>query len=230
MEQLRTIALLVLSLAFVAGGLLIGAQGAGPERALGIACAAFFAACAIVFGVQLLPSEPPHPDAAGVTLIRPSRAQLLGFCAAGALMAAATPQIVRLAIGEGDVFATVTAILGVIVFGGASLLCLIRLVQPRALYRLDHVGIASLAAGQDWFVPWRAIRAIDAIGRAGQYFLTLDVDPAVPLPRGMVHGANRLAGFPPFTIGAQGSSVRFDQFAELVQRYWERGRLMQAHN
>jgi hypothetical protein len=79
-------------------------------------------------------------------------------------------------------------------------------------------------------VPWRAIRGIDAIGVHGQYFLALDVDPSAAPPGGVPHKAKRMAGFPAFTIGPQGSSVRFDVFAQIVQRYWERGRLMQAHN
>jgi hypothetical protein len=229
MAQLRTIGLLAISLGFVALGAFLTVRGAPAERGLGLACMAFFGGAAIIHALGLFPAERPQPDSHGVTLIRPSRAQLVGLAVGSALMAAATPAIATLQGASGPL-ATGLAIGGATLFGGGALYCVFRLLQPRALYRLDHVGIASLQGGRNWFVPWRAVRGIDPISVAGQYWLALDVDPAVMRPGGLVRGVNRLAGFPAFTVGPQGSSVRFEDLAEIVHHYWQRGRLMQAHN
>jgi hypothetical protein len=221
--------MLAVSLAFAAIGLGLLWTGEGPMRAVGLGCAAFFAGCAIVFAVQLLPTETPRPDAQGATLILPSRARLAGLTIAGVLLAAACPQIAALASTDGDAFTVWVALFGTAFFGVCALVGMLRLLRPTALYRLDHVGIANLQ-GAGWFIPWRAIRGVDAFAVRDEYFLALDVDPAIGAAGRFAAKLNQFAGLPGVAIGPQGSSVRFDEFAELVQRYWERGRLMQAHN
>lgn len=229
MGQLRTIGFLAISLAFVATGLFMLLSGEGPARAAGLGCAAFFAGCAIVFAIQLMPKKAPRPDHGGATIIHPNRTWLAGLSIAAALLAAACPQIAVLASSDGGAFTMWIALAGTAFFGLCALSGIVRLLRPAALYRLDQVGIASLQ-GQEWFIPWRAIRGIDPFAVRDEYFLALDVDPAVGAPGGFASKISQFTGLPGVTIGPQGSSVRFDEFAELVQRYWERGRLMQAHN
>ena len=224
MGQLRTIGLLAISLGFVATGLFVLSTGEGPARAAGLGCAAFFAGCATVFAIELIPASTPRPDSAGVTIIHPSRARLAGLSIAAVLLAAACPQIAALAASDGGAFTLWIALFGTVFFGLSALAGISRLLRPSALYRLDQVGISSLQ-GKEWFIPWRAVRGIDPFAIRDEYFLALDVDPAVGAPK-----ISQFAGLPGVAIGPQGSSVRFDEFAELVQLYWERGRLMQAHN
>lgn len=231
MGQLRTLGLLTISVAFVVLGGVIAAQGSGPETGMGLAFMAFFGGSGVMAGIDLLPPVLPRPDAQGVTLIEPNRAHMVAVVVAGALMAAAIPQIAqRMLEGDSPLLATALAIAGTTFFATAALFGLWRLLQPRALYRLDHVGVASLQGGQNWFVPWRAVRGMDPFAVRGVYFLALDVDPALPRPKGLVGPAQRATGVPPFAIGPAGSRVPFDHFAELVQHHWEHGRLMQTHN
>lgn len=232
MGQLRTIGLLALALTLVAIGAFIALQGGGPERGLGLACMAVFGAGAVMAGVELLPPDLPHPDAQGVTLIAPSRARAIAFMAGGLLAAAAIPQAIHLMLASESplLVETIVAIVGIAVSGGAALVGLWRLLQPRALYRFDHVGVASLRGARKWFVPWRAVRGIDPIAVHGHYFLALDVDPSIPRPAGSPANPGRGAGLPVFAIGPDGSRVPFEHFAEIVRRHWEQGRLMQTHN
>jgi len=227
MGQLRIIALLGLCIALAAMGLMVFMTGDGIGRAAGLLCAASSAGCALVLGLRLMPSPAPYPDAHGVTLIQPSRTRLAGLSAALALVAAAFPQCAALAGSESGPAAIWLAMLGASVFGLGALYGVVRLLRPIALYRLDPVGISSLT-GRTWFVPWRAVRGIDPLSAHGQYYLSLDIDPAStagpPVARART-GKSRAV-----TIGPQGAAIRFDEFAELVQHYWERGRLMQTHN
>jgi len=227
MSQLRVIALLGLSIALAAMGFFVSVTGEGLARAAGLLCAASSAGCAIVLALRLLPSAAPRADALGVTLIQPSRTRLAGLSVALALVAAAFPQCAALAGSETGPAAIWLAMLGASAFGLGALYGVVRLLQPIALYRLDPVGIASLT-GRTWFLPWRAVRGIDALSARGQYYLSLDIDPAStagpPTTRAR-SGKSRAV-----TIGPQGAAIRFDEFAELVQHYWERGRLMQTHN
>jgi hypothetical protein len=229
MGQLKTIGLLAVSIAFAAIGVAMALTGEGPDRAIGLAVAAFFGGCGVVFALEPLPKEALRPDAQGVTLIRPSRTRLAGLSAAAALMAVACPQIAAMAGADGDVRAMWIGLFGALFFGLGALIGFLRLMRPKALYRLDHVGIANLQ-GREWFIPWRAIRGIDAYAVRGQYFLALDVDPALEARTGLMQKVNALAGFPGVSVGTQGTAVRFDEFAELVKQYWDRGRLMQTHN
>lgn len=229
MGQLRNIGLLAVSLAFTALGATLAMTGEGQSRATGLACAAFFGGCGIVFAARLLPSVSPHTDAQGVTLILPDRTQLAGLTAAATLLAVACPQIAALAGASGDPITLAMGLFGAVFFGIGALVSLLRLMRPVALYRLDPVGIANLQ-GAGWFIPWRAIRGIDPFAVRGEYFLALDVDPAIGAPVGFAGKLNQFAGLPGIAIGTQGTAVRFDVFAALVQRYWDRGRLMHAHN
>ncbi|KAF0181997.1 MAG: hypothetical protein IV086_16475 [Hyphomonadaceae bacterium] len=232
MGELRTIGLLAGSLALAGIGLGVLWTGEGAMRALGLTGAAIFTGAAIVAAIRLLPTETPRPDAHGVTMILPSRARLAGLTIAAVLLAAACPQIAALASTGGGPFTVWLALIGAVFFGLCALAGVIRLLRPTALYRLDHVGIAGLQ-GREWFVPWRAVRGIDPLGANGEFFLSLDIDPAANVASTPFYavGAKQPGGRGgAVTIGPQGSSVRFDEFAELVQRYWERGRLMRAHN
>lgn len=218
MGQLRHIALLAICVALTVMGLIVAVGGNGVARAAGLLCAASSAGCALVLVMRLAPAALPRPDSHGVTLIRPSRTRLAGLAAALALVAMTFPQSAALASTDTSPGILWIGIIGAAVFGLGALYGVVRLLRPVALYRLDPVGIAGLS-GRTWFVPWRAVRGIDPLSARGEYYLSLDIDPASSAGKS---GA--------ITIGPQGAALRFDEFAELVQRYWERGRLMQTHN
>ena len=231
MGRLRATALLAVSLGFVGLGAFAALRGADGALGLGLACMAFFGGAAVIGGVELLPPDLPAPDAQGVTLIRPNRAHMAALTVSGALMAAAIPQTAQLMLEtESPLFVTGFSIVATALFAGAALVGLWRLLQPRALYRFDHVGVASLQGADNWFVPWRAVRGVDPFVVRGMYFLALDVDPAIPRPKGVLPAVGRAAGLPPFAIGPAGSRVPFHHFAELVRHHWEHGRLLQTHN
>lgn len=230
MGRLRSIALLAISLGFVALGAFAAGQG-GDSLGVGLLCMAFFGGAAVMAAAELLPADLPTPDAEGVTLIKPNRAHMIALMAGGALMAVAIPQTAHLMMtSEPPLLVAGFALLGIVIFGGAAFVGLWRLLRPNALYRLDQVGVASLHGAQKWFVPWRAVRGIDPIVIRGIYFLALDVDASVPRPKGVLGAAAKIAGLPEFAIGPTGSRVPFDHFAELVRHHWERRRLMQTHN
>jgi hypothetical protein len=229
MERFRSIRLLAVSAAFTVIGLGMTLAGEGPSAAAGLAFAAFFGGCSIVFAIRMTPSASPRPDARGVTLIQPNRTRLAGLAAGAALLAIACPQIAAMARPSGDPVAQLMGPVGAAVLGFAAMAGLLRLSRPRALYRFDPVGIANLQ-GRGWFIPWRAIRGIDPFAVRGEYFLTLEVDPSLGPPDGIAARPGRIAGFPGVTIGPQGTAVRFDEFAELVTQYWNRARVMRAHN
>ena len=226
MARFRTIFLLALSLGLVTlaiGVLVSGGFGGGTgSRMSALAALIFFSACALTFALQLMPSTPPPTDAQGVTLICANRARLAGFTVASAMIAIACPLIASSAD-------TWIGLAGGGFFGLGAAIGLFRLVQPSAMYRLDPVGLSSLR-GPRWFVPWRVVHGLDAYGAADNYWLALAVDPAGPLDPGLRAQINKRAGYPAITVNISGSGIRFDEFTALVQRYWERGRLMQAHN
>lgn len=227
MGQLRTIGLLAVATALTAMGLMMTVAGEGLARAAGLLCAASSGGCALVLALRLIPAPAPRPDPGGVTLIVPSRTRLAGLSVASALVAATFPLAGGLAAAQTGAAGVWIAIGGATLFGAGALYGVFRLLRPTALYRLDPVGIAGLQ-GSAWFVPWRAVRGIDPLSTHGQYFLSLDIDPASNAGPPV---ARARAGKPrAVTIGPQGAAMRFDEFAELVQRYWERGRLMQTHN
>lgn len=222
MARFRTIFLLAISLGFMAlAGVMLATGGAG-SRLPALAGLIFFTACALTFSLQLVPPASLHTDAQGVTLIRTSRARLAGFTAASLMMAIACPLIAS----TDDAW---IGLAGGGFFGIGAVLGLFRLVQPNALYRLDPVGISSLR-GQGWFLPWRLVRGLDAYGAADTYWLALALDPAAPLEPKLRAQLNRRAGYPAVTLSISGAGIRFDEFTALVQRYWERGQLMQTHN
>ena len=176
-----------------------------------------------MFVGELLPKHAPAPDAAGVTLIRPDRAQMAILTVAAAGMAGACPVIGGLAAADGQIVKSWIVWSGVAFFGLGAVIGLWRLVRARPLLRLDAHGIANLA-GAGWTLPWSAIRGIEGIGAKGQNFLGFDVDPAAGVKGGPMQSVNRAFGFPAFTLGAQGTGMRFDQFATLVGAYWTRHR------
>lgn len=222
MRRFRTVFLLALSIGFVVIAVIVLATGAGRSRVTALAGLIFFAACALTFALQLMPSAAPQIDAQGVTLIRTSRARLAGFTAACLMMAVACPLIASAA----DAW---IGLAGGGFFGLGAALGVFRLAQPSALYRLDPVGLSSLR-GQGWFVPWRLVRGLDAYGAADSYWLALAIDAAGPLEPKLRAQINRRAGYPALTLSVSGTGIRFDEFTTLVQRYWERGQLMQTHN
>jgi len=224
--MLRTIAFLAAAVALCAFGLALATAGGLAPFAAGLLCAAASGGAAIGFALQLMPRAVPVPDPEGAVLIRPNRARLMGYSAAAALVAAALPQIAAEAGRQGETVDAGLAVVGAIVFAAAACVGFYRRLKPRALYRLDQVGIASLE-DKGWFIPWRAVRGIDAISASGAFWLSLDVDSTVPRPR---RPRNLKADIPPFTIGAHEAEIRFDQLAELVQRYWQRGKLLRTHN
>lgn len=222
MARFRTIFLLAISLGLMAMTGVVLAAGSARSRVGALAGLIFFSACALTFALQLLPPASLQTDAQGVTLLRTSRARLAGFTAASVMMAIACPLIAS----SDDAW---IGLAGGGFFGVGAVLGLYRLAQPNALYRLDPVGISSLR-GQGWFLPWRLVRGLDAYGAADSYWLALAVDPAAPLEPKLRAQLNRRAGYPAITLSISGAGIRFDEFTALVQRYWERGQLMQAHN
>lgn len=222
MARFRTIFLLAVSLGLVALAVGVLSAGRSDNRIAALSGLIFFSACALTFALQLAPSTSPQTDAQGVTLIRTSRARLAGFTAACAMMAVACPLIAS----SDDAW---IGLLGGGFFGIGAVTGLFQLVRPSALYRLDPVGLSSLR-GKGWFVPWRLVNALDAYGVAENYWLALAVDAAGPLEPKLRAQINRRAGYPAITLNISGTGIRFDEFTTLVQRYWERGRLMQTHN
>lgn len=226
MGTLATIGFLAVTVALCAAGLWLAAAGGLVALTAGLLAAALTGGAAVGFALQLTPRAAPVPDAEGAILIRPNRARLMGYSATAALVAAACPQIAVEAARQGGMIDAGVAIAGAVVFAAAACLGFYRRLQPRALYRLDQVGIASFE-DRGWFVPWRAIRGIDAISASGAFWLALDVDSTVTRPR---RPPNLTANIPPFAVSAHEASIPFDQFAELVQRYWQRGKLLRTHN
>lgn len=222
MARFRTIFLLAMSLGFVALASVVLVTGGARSHITAVAGLIFFAACALTFALKLIPPAAPQTDAQGVTLIRTSRARLAGFTGACCMMAIACPLIA-------STEDTWIGLAGGGFFGIGAALGLFRLVQPSALYRLDPVGLSNLR-GQGWFVPWRLVHGLDAYGAADSYWLALAIDTASPLEPKLRAQINRRAGYPAVTLSVSGTGIRFDEFTTLVQRYWERGRLMQAHN
>ena len=197
--------------------------GEASDRPLAAACLAFFGACAIVFIGELLPKHAPAPDAAGVTIITPNRTQLAMLVLASGLAAGACPTIAALAAADGQAVKSWITWSGVVLFGLGVPIGLWRMIRAKPIYRLDGHGIENLS-GKGWTIPWRAIRTIETFGQKGQNWLALDVDPAAGIAGGAMQGVNRAFGFPAFTVGAQGTGMRFDQLADIVRGYWARGR------
>lgn len=223
MGRIRASLLLIVSLVFVGAGAWMLASGTAGDRAMAGALVAFFGACAIVFVGELMPKHAATPDADGVTLIRPDRTQMVMLVAASGLAAAACPTIGALAAADGQQVKSWIIWAGACFFGLGVPIGLWRMVRSRPLYRLDSEGIANLT-GKGWTIPWRAIRDIGTFGQNGQNFLTLEVAEEAGIRGGTMQAVNRAFGFPAFTVGAQGTGMRFDQLADLVQGYWERGR------
>ena len=223
MNRIRAALLLVVSLIFVAIGAAMLWKGDASDRPVAAACLALFGACALVFVGQLFPRRAPAPDANGATLIQIDRRQMAVLVIAAALIAAACPAIGALAVADGQVVNAWIVWSGTAFFGACALIGLWRLIRARPVLRLDAGGIANLA-GKGWTIPWRAIRSIEAFGVKGQNFLAFDVDPAAGIAGGAMQSVNRAFGFPPFSIGVQGTGLLFDDLARIVVDHWERHR------
>ena len=223
MGRIRASLLLLVSLVFVGTGGWMLVVGAAGDRPLAAACLAFFGACAIVFVGELLPKHAPTPDAAGVTIITPDRTQMAMLVLACGLAAGACPGIAALAAADGQIVKSWITWSGTALFGAGVPISLWRMIRAKPLYRLDAHGIENLS-GKGWTIPWTAIRNIETFGQSGQNWLALEVDPAIGIQGGAMQTVNRAFGFPAFTIGAQGTGMRFAQLADLVLGYWTRGR------
>jgi hypothetical protein len=223
MSRATAILLLAISLGFVAIGVWLASVSAGDDRLIGLVCAVFFGACAVVAVGQLLPRRTAVTDADGVTLIQPDRVQMATLFIGAAGFAAACPFIALLAAADGEIMKALIVWGGTVFFGACALIGLWRLIRARPLLRLDSEGVTNLAL-KGWTAPWRAIRGLLILEVRGQDFIALDVDPATGIEGGALQRVNRAFGFPPFTIGPQGTAMGFEAFLELVQSYWTRHR------
>lgn len=221
---MKTALLLLVSLAFVAIGVWMALTGAtADDRATGLACGAFFAACALVFTGQLFARAAPGPDADGVLLIRPDRAQLAILATAGLLMAAACPAIGVLAAADGQGLKAWIIWAGTAFFGAAGLFGLWRLIRLRPMVRLDPTGVTSLM-GKGWSIPWGSIRGLSRFAYRGQTWLAIEPDPAAGIAPNLMGRVNTSLGFPPFILAPQGTGLRYETLEAIVADYWERYR------
>ncbi|MDX2234814.1 MAG: STM3941 family protein [Hyphomonadaceae bacterium] len=223
MSRTQAVLLLLTSLAFTAAGAVIALRGGADDRAAGLACGVFFAACSVVFTGELLPRRLPVPDVGGVVLIHRDRIQTGVLAVGGALMGAGCALLAPLAAAQGDVVMTAVAWGGAAFFGLAAPIGLWRLARGRPLYRLDPEGIAQLD-GDRWMLRWRDIAAIEPFAMGGQRWLALQPGPGVAARPGAVARVTDAAGLPAYAVSALGARLDFEVVAALVMDYWTRGR------
>lgn len=220
MEKAKSGLLLLLSLAFVGIGawMAVSPRHAG-DRATGAACAAFFAACAMVFVGQLIEKHRPEPEGDSVILVRPDRVQLALLCAASLLMGGASPAIGAIASRDGD---TLTAWIGWVggpFFAAAGLVFLWQLIRLRPVLKLDPHGLTSLA-GKGWTLAWRDIRGISHYAFGRQRWLVLTPAPGIEPAPTPVRRLNAAFGAPPFLLSPQGTGLRLKALETIVTEYW----------
>ena len=201
------------SLAFVACGIFLLVSGDPEDRLVAIGVTLFFGACAIVGLMQLIPRERIVLDADGGFTIKPDRIQMIGMAIGALGMAAGCYIFAPIAAAENRQVVSLAGYAGTLFFGLGGLFLIWRAFTDKPLARIDRDGVRTFGLGA-WAFTWREIGGINILAVQGQPVLSFEPNTVDILP-------NSGLGY---TIGVNGSRLRFEDFQATVFELWNRNK------
>lgn len=216
MSAKTALVLTLISLAFVAAGFLILIQGEAGDRAMAIACIAFFGACALIGAFSLAPKRALKVEADGAVVLMPDSAQSLGFILGGAGLSLGCFLLAPLALADGNLLVAAIAWFGAAFFALAVPIGAWRLLQSRPLARLNEAGVQTFGLNA-WSLSWQQVRDIGVYEIHNQRFVAFDVDAEAPTFSDRVSDAFNL---PRYALGVAGTAARFEDLEAQVRALW----------